>query len=279
MKIIGSLFLLVFLTDIAFAEKLCVVNENSKIVLEDIENFIKENGLTSSKNITRQFNIYFDTPELHLLNSDLSLNYVGEGYKSKKNKQKFHEKIALNISNITNFYSVKHYNNIKGFEEKHPLLVLVKRKERPKFLSDLKGLGVKYPMRLKEIFKASDIISSIKMEYMGETIGFANVHEILLSGQDQELVRAVIGFNIDNELFTKIPEIKKDVILEYINDKVGCNDNILYKNLFLQMDGEVSYFRALLKYPYLMNLIYSIILTLIGLVIVKVLFWNRMKLV
>ena len=66
-------------------------------------------------------------------------------------------------------FPVKHYKNSEALEGKHPLLSLVKRKDRQTLINELQNLGVKYPLRFKEVFtvyKSIDINSSnSKNEY------------------------------------------------------------------------------------------------------------------
>lgn len=275
MKIITSLLFLFLLVDVAFAN-LCEFKEESEVAIEKIEKFIGASGFSSSKNAKRHFKIYYDTPELYFLGSESSINYAGEGYKSKKGKQKFYENIVLTHVNNKDFFSVKHYKNINGFEEKHPLLVLVKRKDREQFVQELKALGIKYPMRLKKIFKVSDITNSMSIKYKGDDIASLDIHNLLILNNKQDVVKKLIGFEVNEELFSKIPDKKKNELLNYINGKIQCNEETEYKTLFLHMENNVDYFRFLLKYPYLMNLLYSISFAFIGGALLKVLFWRRM---
>ena len=99
--------------------------------------------------------VYFDTPNLHLLENNALLKYKAVKYLSKKRQKiKYNESIIyISKAQKKHTFSVKHYNNVKFVEEKHPLLALIKRKDRELFTTLLKNDGIKYPMKLKYIFE------------------------------------------------------------------------------------------------------------------------------
>ncbi|MEA2100031.1 MAG: hypothetical protein U9P72_07870 [Campylobacterota bacterium] len=107
--------------------------------------------------------IYFDTPELFLLKNNSSIKYQAVEYTSKKNKVKYRENIIYTYdTNKTKTFPVKHYNSVKSIEEKHPLLALIKRKDREMFIKSLQDNGINYPMKLKYILKTTDSDTSYK---------------------------------------------------------------------------------------------------------------------
>lgn len=99
--------------------------------------------------------VFFDTPSLYLLKHDMSLKYQAEQYVSKKKKKiKYHELIIYkSLDQKKHTFKVKHYKNVKSKEEKHPLLSMIKRKDRKLFMNMLQKNGIKYPMKLKYIFE------------------------------------------------------------------------------------------------------------------------------
>jgi len=99
--------------------------------------------------------VFFDTPTLYLLKHDLSLKYQAEQYISKKKKKKkYHELIIYNsLDQKKHTFKVKHYKNVESMEEKHPLLSMIKRKDRKFFMDMLQKDGIEYPMKLKYIFE------------------------------------------------------------------------------------------------------------------------------
>jgi len=114
--------------------------------------------------------IYFDTPELALLKNHSSIKYQTKEYTSKKGKLKYKESIIYSYDkNKTQTFKVKHYNTVKSPEEKHPLLALVKRKDRPLLISTLKQNGITYPLKLKYIFKTSDTNKTYPQLYKQHT--------------------------------------------------------------------------------------------------------------
>ena len=274
-KMVFRLLILFFLViPNAFAENICVDNV---VAQESIERFFSTNGFDVAKKTSRQYKIYFDTPEFLLLNSGYSLRFLATEYRSKKLKQKFYEHVELfSGQNQNDIFSVKHYKNVESLEEKHPLLFLVKRKDREQFIGKIKGLGVKYPMRLKEAFQASDIIHKVSLSFAGIPIGFVAVHGLIVTSQDQKISINLRELKLDYELVNQLATDKKDFILGYAR-KFECGKNSEYEILFSIVNSEIDNFKFKLAHPYFFNLFYTFILTLIGVLVLKGLFWKRLR--
>ncbi|RLA76306.1 MAG: hypothetical protein DRG78_19255 [Epsilonproteobacteria bacterium] len=168
--------------------------------------------LTTINTQAKTLEIYFDTPDLFNLKNGSSVKYQAVSYISKKKKKiRYHENIIYTYdTNKTKIFPVKHYNSVKSVEEKHPLLALVKRKDRELFMTVLKNNGLTYPLKLRYILETIDSNATYK------------------------------------ELF-----------------KVKSKDNYLFNIKF--------------QYPYLLNLFYSIIFGLSGLILIYILFRKRLK--
>ncbi len=163
--------------------------------------------------------VYFDTPNLDLLENNSLLKYKAVKYLSKKKQKiKYNESIIyISKSQKKHIFSVKHYNNVKFIEEKHSLLALIKRKDRKLFSTLVKNDGIKYPMKLKYIF------------------------EVTRNSKDKFLVE-----NNYKKIFDK--KFKNDML-----------------------------FTIKFKYLYFLNLFYAIGLSIIGLLIIKILFRQRLR--
>ena len=88
------LILLIFVINNAFAENICEGNKSNIATQGNIENYFSENGFDVSQDVSRQFKIYFDTPEFFLLDSGYSLRFLGVEYLSKS-PHKFFTSLVL----------------------------------------------------------------------------------------------------------------------------------------------------------------------------------------
>ena len=100
--------------------------------------------------------VFYDTPNLFLHKNHIILKYVATKNKTKKGKIKYDEKIIYISKNHTKtIFKVKHYNSVKTIEDKHPLLSLLKRKDRASFFNLLNQDAITYPMRLKYLYSTT----------------------------------------------------------------------------------------------------------------------------
>ncbi len=181
---------------------------------DDIQKSIKEYLLTNNYKIEdkedRIFEIYFDLPELTYLKKDGYIRYKALQYLTKKKKRvRYRENIEYSLDgNITYHFPVKHYNNVKTFEEKHQLLSLVKRGIRQSFLDRLKEDGLEYPMRLKEILQLSKIVQTYDISSNTSKVGSVSISKMeasslgmttsflmldIVSKADQSIIDDLVG--------------------------------------------------------------------------------------
>jgi hypothetical protein len=116
----------------------------------------------------RLIEISFDTPKLYLLENNITLTYQARSYISKKSKKiKYYEEILYQSKKQKKIlFEVKHYRKVKYQEEKHPLLSLIKREERHRFITILKQDGIKYPLKLRAILaNKDDLFFKFKVQY------------------------------------------------------------------------------------------------------------------
>lgn len=101
--------------------------------------------------------VYFDTPDWYLLEHNMSLKYQRIPYLSKKRqKVKFFETIEYHVgSQKKHVFAVKHPKRVQSIQEKHPLLSLIKREERERFVQLLEHNGIHTPMRLKYVLQTT----------------------------------------------------------------------------------------------------------------------------
>ena len=118
-----------------------------------LEKLLLESGYQLKTTKKNELSLYFDTPGLSILENNGYLYYHAHEYLSKKNKKKYRETIKYsNNGSVISDFMVKHYKSVKSIQEKHPLIALVKRKQRPLFMKTLRATGIKYPMKLNYIF-------------------------------------------------------------------------------------------------------------------------------
>jgi len=112
--------------------------------------------------------IPFDTPKLYLLENNITLKYQAKAYRTKnKKKIKYHENIIYQSqTRKRTLFKVKHYNRVKFQEDKHPLLSLVKREERNRFINMLKYDGIEYPLKLRAVYgNPNELFFKLKFQY------------------------------------------------------------------------------------------------------------------
>jgi len=285
-------FLLIFICfcSAAHAENsLSEKNSKSFIVRSDIDTsalkptllqLIKSHGYKYRKNTGKLFEMYFDSPELNLLNKNQSLRYQAREYTSKKNKIKYHEEIQLlTKSNGQIVYPVKHYKRAKEYEGKHLLIGMIKRKVRSKFTNDLKVNGINYPLRLRTVFSVSKILDAYEIFDNNLPVGTIVVTDFETSSQKNKIYFSevkVIPSSLTGN-FDKLEFIYSDLKKQYETplDIKNNETKSEYSKIFQNMEEQVRFFHFRLKHPYAVYLLYSAFIVLIGLALVKLLFWNR----
>ncbi|MEA3491171.1 MAG: hypothetical protein U9R27_04650 [Campylobacterota bacterium] len=243
---------------------------------ESVQQSIKEYFATKSYRVEDRedkiFEIYFDLPELSYLKRDGFIRYRAVEYLTKKRKRvRYREKIEYSSdSNVTYHFPVKHYNSVKTFEEKHQLLSLVKRRERQSFLDRLKQDGLEYPMRLKEIVQVSKLVETYEISSDTTRVGSVSINKMEAS-----------AFGITTSfLMVDIVSKADQSIIDDLSEAIGTKDTKAidseYSLVFEQMERDINLFYWILRYPYLLNLLYAVALGIVGILIIFVLFRRRL---
>lgn len=272
-KFLLFVFLLLTVNHInAAAHKFFIVEKDFLQVEKIVKQYLSTNDYEVKKTDDKILEIYFDTPELLYLKQNGYVRFKAVEYLSKKKKKvKYHENIEYSSDkNTSSRCSVKHYKSVKTFEEKHPLLSLVKRKEREDFLNKLKSDGIKYPMRLKEIVEVSKISHTFELNINKMKIGSISINQMRASAFDSETEFVMLGIISNND--TLIDEMKK--VLKIKDIKIKDTE---YTLAFEQMEKNVGLFYWILRYPYLVNLLYAVGFSIFGLLIILVFFRKRLR--
>ncbi len=271
-KMNAKLLLFVFLLLIAnhlnaATHKFLIVEKDLLQVKKIVKRYLLTNGYKIKESDNKILEIYFDTPELLYLKQNGFIRFKALEYLTKKKKRvKYHKTVEYSYDNNTSFvYPVKHYNSVKSFEEKHQLLSLVKRKEREGFLNKLKSDGLKYPMRLKEIVKISKIKHSFEHNMTSTNVGKIAISQMRVSALESEIEFIML------EIVTKNQAIVDD-LKEIVGTKDANIKDTEYALVFEQMKKNVDLFYWILRYPYLVNLLYALGFGALGLLIIFALF-------
>jgi len=239
----------------------------------NLTGLIKSHGYTYQKKIQRKFEIYFDTPEFLFRQKQHCLTYQVDEYVSKKNKLKYHEEIKFYTEKGKVVYPVKHYNRAQSYEGKHPFLGMVKKKDRQRLINDLKAAGVLYPMRLKMTFNVSKIIHSYAIFEKDTPIGTV-ILEIVESAAQKDTVLfsdILVDLTKSDPIYHELKNQYKGVLV--INTPNNTTNG--YATLFELMEEQVRFLSFKLKYPWMIHYLYAALIIVVGLIVIKILFWNR----
>ncbi len=257
----------------AASHHLFIAEKSFSDVTKSIEIYLSTKNYSIKETNDKVFEIYFDLPELSYLKKNGYIRYKAVQYHSKKkNKKKYRENIEYSPDgNRTYTFPVKHYNSVKTFEEKHPLLHLIKRKERQHFIDRLKQNGVKYPMRLKEILQVSKLVHTFELYSDTHTAGSIYISKVRASafGNDTKFIM----LEIDTQNSQRVMDDLHDLL--GIRDKNNTHNE--YVIAYEEMKKHVGLFYWIVRYPYLINLLYGAGFGLIGLMIIFFMFGKRLK--
>jgi len=235
----------------------------------------------------RLVSIYFDTPELTFLNQNQHLKYQAKEYINKK-KVKFDESIDYLKNKQIQTYKAKHYRNSISIEEKHPLLGLVKRTERKAFIAQLQSDGITHPMRMKYIFQSSKNIHRYTLYNEKELLFSIEINYVETTLIKAKLALLFVKFEFDTAKINNLKEhevIGLEQIVKKINDsmpelteKVSI-ETTEYKFIFNKMKDDIMLFSLNLKYPIIIKILYTLLYILLGLLVLKSLFWKRLTVI
>lgn len=263
-----------------------VVNDESGIIENKLKLLLKASDFDAIKTSDKIFEIYFDTPELHYLNNNGEIRYKAIEYISKKKKKvKYYEVIlSAHSDREPSVFPVKHYNKVKNFEEKHPLLGLVKRKDREHFIAQMSNDGIDYPLRLKEILRVSKLSDSYGIKYKEQQVGILKINTMTASAFDDDVdfIMATSFSNKKNiQAFTASDQEHIGAFFNKLANMltpVPSGDVVLdneYAVVFHQLKKDIILFDLFLKYPFLVHLSYAAYFAVVGLVLLKLFFWRR----
>lgn len=237
---------------------------------ENLENYSRIVGRR-----TRQV-AYYDSPNLALLANGMEISHILDknlpNYREDKEKIIYRQK--QNGTDITSTFLARTYKNKKEPLDKHPLLGLIKRKDRPGLMGTLESTLAIKPTDLKKTLTVDHNELVYLIEYLGITVGEIvldefhihnygvpntsfliklNFHktdvEALKPGESQQILDFFC--KVDNDLNDRIPTITSKDQFGYSELSTIANEILPTRLLFL-------------NYPMLVQLIQIILLSFIG---------------
>jgi hypothetical protein len=265
-----------------------ILEENTQEVEATLASLLLSESFQVTSKKIRSYEIYFDSPELYFFLDDGSLRYRAVEYLSKKKKnRKYHEHVQFTSSGGIAFeYPVKHYGRLKSPEEKHNLLGLIKRGDREAFIVRLEKEGIKYPLRIKEVFHIAKITDIYELSRNQQVFASIQLDSVTLLVFDQELDFFIFNIQLDEGVVRSFPDDIQESIFS-ITSSLGTFLSALavsadssdivteYTLLFSYMKNHTTLFNWFFQYPYLPRLLYAIGFSLAGLLLMKIFFWTR----
>lgn len=228
---------------------------------------------------------YYDVPKLVLLKKNTRIyqrTFVEQYITTRKGKKKKTKDNIIYIDelNIERVFIAKKYKKVKEFWGKHPLLGKIKRKERGDLASSLNMVGIKSPLRLKNILNLRSVgrrltvstnnkkITSIDIlnhqaDSMGSEVHYATIH--FLASHDKEA----------NSIATKI-SAKLQKYLNTSSKNANLYSENRYKHAFNILSDEVALLSYRITYPVFVKIFYSLLWFIIGGILILILFRKRM---
>lgn len=228
-------------------------------------------------------NTYYDTRILSLDQKSSLLYFQKDHIKSYDNAN---NNITLSIMGQQDkkFIS-RNYNRKISPVDKHPLLGMIKRSERPLFIDELSKLGIKSPLDLKKTISVIHDGKVLNLHYAGYQLRLATHHKVNTRFLSRDNIENFISIpslnetgNIKNEdikLLISIRTILLDA-LERNFISLTPADNFLKKNPYKLVRINIPAMDLIIQYPLayksLQALLFLSILTLIALLIKKLAF-------
>lgn len=242
------------------------VESDIKLFKIELEKTLKNSQYQLKTTTSNTLKIYFDTPELDILKNKGALYYQAQHHKTNNNKY-LEKVIYTNNKKTAKEYEVKHYEKVKSIQGKHPLLALIKRKQRAEFSQTLNATGIAHPMTLKYMFD----VSQQSRHYQLYKNGIKQAHYTVTTHKINNHKNVTINkFTIDNNnqhLTTLIPQLKLT--------KLAQNENT-YTTLYNELRKKEPNFDWKRNNHYLLNIIYITLTAIIGCLIIFLLNIKRL---
>lgn len=232
---------------------------------------LKEMGPGFSTRFSREnvYLYYFDTPGMLFLENRWSIGYSvkitgGSSGSEEIKKEEFVDihcggKEAVPPLDPFTRFTVRHYNRSVSFEEKHPLVKLVRRAERRQFKDVLKKRGIQSPLLLKPVlpvlekrekfdiyYKDRMFVSIVLLTVESETFGISTDLALLTLRSHRE-----IGHNSNEKRAV-------DLIRSHLPGEVTGDREIVapgYPGLMDRFREKVPFFIFLVKNPVISDFI------------------------
>ncbi|OEU68315.1 MAG: hypothetical protein BA863_00660 [Desulfovibrio sp. S3730MH75] len=249
--------------------------ETAKELTTTIKEKLTQLGITHFDKRSRLLEIYYDYPDFSLLRENRSLRFVAQEKFTWKGRQKFNEQSEfMDETGRLYYFPVKHYEKAERFEGKHPFFRLIKRAYREDALTFLETVGVKQPLKTKQMFAISKLTHTMHLMEGEKRVGMAFIEKVYLSSTYEYLGSVVYVHQKDTypalQTFSEWLSEKYDVPISVHGMKESRNNN--YKMVFQSIEKNHPLLLFKLKNPVWSIVLMTIAYTMIGLLILKLLF-------
>ncbi|HIM07217.1 MAG: hypothetical protein ABGX36_03870 [Cycloclasticus sp.] len=258
-------------------ERSFIIDEKHLSTAKNLDQFLLNEGFSTQISTSHSTNLYFDTPDQSLAKKGDYLRLVT--LKAASTKTGVDETLQYSNSNGS-FYSmsVKHYRAAKTLEGKHPLISLIKRKERPMFKQLLVSDGVGYPLTLRAFSRVVKASYKYQLDLGGESVATVIVNNVKSIAFNSVFEFKTISIESNNMMSS---ESKLADLTQHLFDTFGIAGETIFDNEYTLVHSHLTrhlvFFDWLLKYPFTSNLWRSLLFGLFGGMIVLYILKRRDK--
>ena len=231
-------------------------------------------------------NTYYDTHNLSLDHNNSLLYFQKDHIKSYDNKND-NITLSTNSQEDKKFIS-RNYNRKISPVDKHPLLGMIKRSERPLFIDELSKLGIESPLSLKKTITVIHDGKVLNIHYGGYQLRLATHHKVNARFLGIDTIENFISIpslnetgNINNQDIKLLLSIRT-ILLETLKRNfisLKPADNFLKKNPYKLVIINTPAMDLIIQYPLayksLQALLFLILLSLIALLVRKLAFTDN----
>ncbi|MDY6970382.1 MAG: hypothetical protein SVR08_17250, partial [Spirochaetota bacterium] len=187
------------------------------------------------------------------------------------------------ISKDGAFFKVRHYNVASFPEEKHPLVGIVKRSERPGFRSILKSIGIENPISLKNIVNTTHHLAGYEIIYKKELFGKIYIDKVVAERFGIESKYVILKLIINNfptsDLTSEDISILNNIVVKDLYSFMPNLNHIeisQYRFAFKELEKQIPFFKTIVEFPVISDLLEIIVFSFFGFVVLMILYRKRL---
>ncbi len=251
------------------------------LIQQPLDILSSDKNYTIKHTSTREFQIYFDTPDFKLRNNNAYLVYQAKEYISQAKKKKKISRIIRYKYNSLSDIASRNYNRVKDIYDKHQLFFLVKRDVRKGFLEQLQKDGIKIPLIIKHMFSTAKNTETYTISYKKQKMFTIEQTYYISHVENMQFVFTSLFFKEEQALDenkkirNSLQTLKKSIAEKVPQAHLINNSDNEYLFIYEQIKAQMRSIDYFLQYRDLYNFIMAILISIIGLAIIKLLFWKR----